>query len=262
MNEYYPDSSDQQYPRQGKLVLPAHHDAVRPSSDDAQTTSMPLGQSPSSPYRSPVSPDLLAQHYASSAYVSGKLRPRTGTNPAQLILLIAIIVVLIATGSVAYAAVTVLGPTATKSGNTAAAAKATSAALNARASATALAMATPTPSPTMAPTAIPTFDGGPLKLTIEDLPHSVNNGDSGPVTVQTNASGISVHLEVTYDVAAPPYKYTSDTQVTDASGVATLTWNVEINPTKRKTNAQVVAITQESNGQQIESEPVNVRIYR
>jgi hypothetical protein len=118
------------------------------------------------------------------------------------------------------------------------------------------------PSPTATPKPILTFDGGPLTLTIEDLPNSVDNNTGGPVTVQTNASDIPVHLEVTYSVAEPPFNFTSDTQMTNNQGVATLTWNVQINPTKRKTNAQVVAVAQEPDGQQVQSDTVNVRIIQ
>jgi hypothetical protein len=251
MNDYRPEPSDQYSPQPRKLVLPAYQDATSPASEDAKTTYIPMGQAASSPYDSPVRPEQLMQNYASSAY--GKVKPRSRNSPAQLILLIAIIVVLIATGSVAYAAVSVVGPALTKSssGTTQA---------NKQASATALPTATPIPSPTATPKPISTFDGAPLKLTIEDLPHTVNNGDSGDVTVQTNATGIPVHLEVTY--AAPPFKFTSNTQMTDDQGVATLTWNVQINPTKRKTNSLVVAIAQEPNGQTVKSDTVNVRIIR
>jgi hypothetical protein len=259
MNEYYPQSPDQYNPQSGKLVLPAYNDATLPSSEDAKTTYIPMGQSPSSPYDSPVRPEPLMQNYAASSYASGQLKPRSRSNPAQLILLIAIIVVLIATGSVAYAAVTVIGPTLTKS-NSAATQANTSAAASTQASATVVPTATPVPSPTPGPTPISTFDGAPLTLTIEDLPNEVNNGDSGPVTVQTNAAGIPVHLQVTY--AAPPFSYTSETQVTDANGQATLTWDVQINPKKRRTNAQVVAVAQESNGQQVQSDTLDVKILR
>jgi hypothetical protein len=252
MNDYYPGSSDQYNPQSGKLVLPAYHEATLPASEDAKTAYIPMGQSPSSPYDSPVRPELLMQNYASSAYSSDKLKPRSRTSPAQLILVIAIIVVLIATGSVAFAAVSLLGPTLTKGGS--ATTQANSANTQARATVLPTAMPSPTPKP------ISTFDGAPLMLTIQGLPHSVNNGDSGDVMVQTNAAGIPVHLQVTY--AAPPYNYTSDTQMTDTNGVATLTWNVQINPTKRRTNAQVVAIAQEPTGQQIQSDTVNVRINR
>jgi hypothetical protein len=256
MNDYHPESSDQYNPQSGKLVLPAYHDSTLPASEDAKTTYIPMGQSPSSPYDSPVRPEPLMQNYASSAYPSGKLKSRSRSNSAQLILLIAIIVVLIATGSVAYAAVTLVGPSLTKSSS--ATTQANRSAANTQASATAL--PTATPMPTATPKPISTFDGARLTLTIEDLPNSVNNGDSGDVTVQTNASGIPVHLQVTY--AASPFKYTSDTQMTDAQGAATLTWNVQINPTKRKTNAKVVAVAQEPNGQQVQSDTVNVRIIR
>lgn len=260
MNDHYPESSDQYNPQAGKLVLPAYHDATLPASEDAKTTYIPMGQSPSSPYNSPVRPEQLIQNYASSYNPSGKLRPRSRSNPAQLILLIAIIVVLVATGSVAYAAVSLYGPSLTKSGSAATQANGA----HTQASATALPTATPipSPSPTAIPTPISTFDGGPLTLTIEDLPNTVNNGDSGSVNVQTNASGIPVHLQVTYSVAQPPFNYTSDTQMTDDQGMATLAWNVQINPTKRKTNAQVVAIAQEPNGQTVQSDTVNVRIIR
>src|SRR5713226_3418080 len=104
MNEYYPESPDQYNP-QGKLVLPAYHDSTLPSSENAQTTYIPMGQSPSSPYDSPVRPEQLMQQYTASSYSSGKLTRRTRTSPAQLMLVIAIIVVLVATGSVAFAAV-------------------------------------------------------------------------------------------------------------------------------------------------------------
>jgi hypothetical protein len=119
MNDNYPESSDLYNPQSGKLVLPAYHDATLPASGDAKTTYIPMGQSPSSPYDSPVRPELLMQNYASSSYSSGKLKSRSRTSPAQLILLIAIIVVLIATGSVAYAALTVFGPSLARSGSAA-----------------------------------------------------------------------------------------------------------------------------------------------
>jgi hypothetical protein len=257
MNEIYPQSPDQYSPQSGKLVLPAYNDTTLPSSEDAKTTYIPMGPSASSPYDTPVRPELLMQNYAASSYASGKLKPRSRSNPAQLILLIAIVVVLIATGSVAYAAMTVLGPTLTKS-NSAATQANHSAASSTRATATVV--PTTMPSPTPSPTPITTFNGAPLTLKIEGLPHSVDNGSSGPVTVQTNAGGIPVHLEVTY--AAPPYNYTSGTQMTDANGVATLTWDVQINPTKKKTNAQVVAVAQEPNGQQVQSDTIDVKVFR
>lgn len=253
MNDYQPEPSDQYSPQPRKLVLPGYQDATSPASEDAKTTYIPMGQAASSPYDSPVRPEQLMQNYAPSAY--DKVKPRSRTSPAQLILLIAIIVVLIATGSVAYAAVSLVGPSLTKSSSGATQAKT-------QASATALPTATPIPSPTATPTPKPisTFDGAPLSLKFENLPHSVNNGESGDVTVQTNASGIPVHLQVTY--AAPPFNFTSDTQMTDDNGEVTLTWSVQINPTKKRTNAQVVAVAQEPNGQQVQSNKVNVRINR
>src|SRR5579884_2341467 len=97
MNNYDPDPQDQYKPQSGKLILPAYHDATLPASEDAKTTYIPMGQSPSSPYNSPVRPEQPMQNYASSYNPSGKLKPRSRSSPAQLILLIAIIVVLIAT---------------------------------------------------------------------------------------------------------------------------------------------------------------------
>src|SRR5438105_24449 len=147
MNDYHPEPSDQYNPQSGKLVLPAYNDSTLPASEDAKTTYIPMGQAPSSPNNSPVRPELLMQNYAPSSYSSDKLKPRSRTSPVQLILVIAIIVVLIATGSVAYAAVTLFGPAAKGS-------SATPQANKASASATAaLPTATPMPSPTAAPTA-------------------------------------------------------------------------------------------------------------
>jgi len=88
----------------------------------------------------------------------------------------------------------------------------------------------------------------------------VNNNTSFPVTVQANQPGVQVQLAVTY--AAPPNTYTSATQVTDNNGMATLTWDIQIFAFKNKTNAHVMVVGQDQNGQQVQSQQVNVKVLR
>ena len=277
MNENYPEFPDQ-YNSQGKLVLPAYHDSIAPLDQDAQTAYVSSGQEPYAPYNPPIYPEqqFMGHYYEPPVNPSSGYARRKRVDSAHLILIIAIIVVMIATGSLAVAAVTIFGPAAAQGnhttvqsggspgGNTQAGGSASQASATAMPSPTLQPTATPMPSPTPSPAASPSptqnANTGPLTLTITGLPNEVNNNTSIPVTVQTNQPGVQVQLAVTY--AAPPNTYTSATQVTDNNGMATLTWDVQIFAFKSKTNAHVMVVGQDQNGQQVQSQQINVKVLK
>jgi hypothetical protein len=118
----------------------------------------------------------------------------------------------------------------------------------------------PTSEPTVTLTPTPTIpSGGPLSVQITSVPLVVNNNTVVPVGVTTNQVGIIVQLFVTY--SAPPGFYTSGQQLTDGSGMASLSWSIHVlSRSNTLVTARLVAIARTQNGQQTISPPVTVHI--
>nr|BBH94177.1 hypothetical protein KTA_23760 [Thermogemmatispora argillosa] len=91
---------------------------------------------------------------------------------------------------------------------------------------------------------------------ISGLPSTVENNSDVTVTVITNQPNSFVQLQVTYNVA--PF-VTVVNGTTDASGMATLTWHVQVFSTSRRAQARVHATVFGPNGA-ASSNTVTVRI--
>ncbi len=130
---------------------------------------------------------------------------------------------------------------------------------------------TPIPEPTDTPTPIPTATptpaqpspppAGPLTVQITDIAGNVRNNDTLPVTV-TSAPGATVKLTISYSNAFPFFSET-ETVTTGANGMATINWDVNVQPIRqnmRTVNARVTAVAQGANGQVVQSRPATVKI--
>jgi eukaryotic-like serine/threonine-protein kinase len=82
---------------------------------------------------------------------------------------------------------------------------------------------TATPGATATPSPDPTPQPAPLSVSINNPPSSVYKIDQVNVDVTANRTGVSVTLQVEYDVDPP---YSSQPVNTSSNGQATLTWNV------------------------------------
>lgn len=138
------------------------------------------------------------------------------------------------------------------------------------------ATATPVPTPIPTPTAVitpspivtapaiiqPTPNPDQrLTAQIGPLPAQINNNVIVPVTVTTNQPGATVSLFVTY--SAIPILYTSNPQITDASGSTTFSWSVHertFSPFTRMVAANLTAIVRYQGRQQATSQTMTVHI--
>jgi hypothetical protein len=121
---------------------------------------------------------------------------------------------------------------------------------------------TPTsgPSPTAppSPTASP-GPGGALTVQITSYSSIVLNGSRTNVTVTTNQPGVTVWLQIRYNVQ--PFKASAGPQTTDANGNATLSWLVAVSSFgHRSAQATVIAVAMDQNGQSVFSSPVTIQI--
>jgi hypothetical protein len=110
-----------------------------------------------------------------------------------------------------------------------------------------------------APQTTPTLTGaGSLTIQIINISDSVESGTTAQVQVKTSEPGVSVKLQVTYNVS--PFFSTSSSQTTDGDGQATIDWSVNISSFGHKTHATVTVVAIDQNGQQATSDPVTVTI--
>ena len=108
------------------------------------------------------------------------------------------------------------------------------------------------------PSPTPNPGGGPLTITVTNIPTQVVNSSVVSVSVNTSLPNITVTLGVYYNVA--PYRYVSAPVTTDGNGNAVLSWSVAVIMNGRHTRAFVFAVAQDQNGQKAQSQAVTVQI--
>jgi hypothetical protein len=104
----------------------------------------------------------------------------------------------------------------------------------------------------------PSASVGVLTVQMIDVPNHVVNGTTVQVQARTSKPGVTVNLQVSYQV--PPFSSTSGPQTTDVNGLATIDWPVNISSFGHKTSATVVVVATDQSGRQIMSSPVTVTI--
>lgn len=128
---------------------------------------------------------------------------------------------------------------------------------------TPLPMPTVVPTPTVIPSPTATDNNGPLIVQITNLPTTVDNHTTVPVTVNANQPGTSVSLTVFY-FGAQPVTFQAGPQSVDANGNTTFDWNIEESGFgsffKRHVTARVVANAQDQNGNTANSNVVTVQV--
>jgi hypothetical protein len=97
---------------------------------------------------------------------------------------------------------------------------------------------------------------GQFAVQISGVPNSVPNDSDVVVTVTCDLPNAGVQLQVSYNVA--PFFYITGGN-TDANGVATLTWHVQVFSLSRRAQARVKAVVFGPDGQ-ASSETLTVRI--
>lgn len=114
-------------------------------------------------------------------------------------------------------------------------------------------------SPTVTAEATGTAQSGQFSLQITAIPAQVDNYTTVQVSVSSTQPDVSIKLQVTYTVF--PYNYTAR-GTADGSGQATINWRVRVVNTARTDQvlAQVVAVSQDQNGQQVTSQTVTVKV--
>ncbi|HEY7417855.1 MAG TPA: hypothetical protein VH593_21910 [Ktedonobacteraceae bacterium] len=117
----------------------------------------------------------------------------------------------------------------------------------------------PTATSPSAPTATSTpKNASVLTVQITSIPNSVVNGTTVKAQIQTSKPGVSVKLQVTYQIS--PFSSTSTSQITDNNGQATINWPLNVASFNGKTHATVTAVATDQNGQQVTSNPMTVTI--
>lgn len=248
-----PDQDTQGLPEQsGKLVLPA------PPNEGQYLQ----------PYITPIRPEQLIRRPASSNASHGlftRLGQTWRRDPAYWILSLAIVLVVIASiAFVALGASTFLGtPNPNKSGVNQVGLKpivtpTTPADPNQQ----------PTPNKSGLPAAIPTTalqmtptvdPNQALSVHITSIPMTVANNSKPHIVVQTSEPGVTVSIQVKYNVA--PFVYQSTAHTTNGKGSATLSWTVKVLLGKGKKGQAVVTITaRDRTGQTATSQLVVVTV--
>ncbi|HEU0002804.1 MAG TPA: hypothetical protein VFQ36_17980 [Ktedonobacteraceae bacterium] len=111
---------------------------------------------------------------------------------------------------------------------------------------------TATTQPTMQP-------GGQLTLQITGYPAAVNNNSRVDITVSTNQPGISVYLQIRYNVQ--PSRGFAGPGTTDANGNVTIPWTVLVFSFGHKNvQATLTAVGTDQNGQHVNSAPVVIQV--
>ncbi len=112
------------------------------------------------------------------------------------------------------------------------------------------------PTATVQPTVQP---GGQLALQINNAPGAVNNNSRVDITVSSNQPGVSVYLQIHYNVQ--PSRGFAGPSTTDANGNATITWSVFVFAIgRRNVQATLTAIATGQNGQRVSSNPVVIQV--
>lgn len=114
--------------------------------------------------------------------------------------------------------------------------------------------------PSLGPTATGTVQSdGQLTLQITGFPAVVNNNSRVDITVSTNQPGISVYLQIHYNVQ--PTRAFAGPGTTDGNGNVTIPWSVLVFSFGRKNvQATLTAIGTDQNGQHVSSAPVVVQV--
>ncbi len=122
------------------------------------------------------------------------------------------------------------------------------------------AQSTPSLGSTTTDTTQPTVQpGGQLTLQITGFPATVNNNSRVDITVSTNQPGVSVSLQIRYNVQ--PARANAGPGTTDANGDVTIPWSVFVFSFNRKNvQATLTAIATDQNGQHVSSAPVVVQV--
>lgn len=136
---------------------------------------------------------------------------------------------------------------------------------NARGINTSTPMPTPTLTPTPTPTPMPTPTPTPtvVQLTVEitnKIPNPVQEGATVPVDVKTSTSGVTVHLSIIYIRNRQQTTGQTQDQSTDGQGNATISWSVPLFLPGATVTAQVIAIAQDQQGNQVKSQTVTVNV--
>jgi hypothetical protein len=119
---------------------------------------------------------------------------------------------------------------------------------------------TPSLGPTATATVQPTMQpGGQLTLQITNYPGTVNNNSTVDITVSANQPGITVYLQIHYNVQ--PSRGFAGPGTTDANGNVTIPWTVSVFSFARKNiQATLTAIATDQNGQHVSSNPVVIQV--
>lgn len=104
----------------------------------------------------------------------------------------------------------------------------------------------------------PTPGNGQLTVQINGIPSHVQNNSTIPVSITTSEPNVTVNLYVVYN--APPYRYLSNSHITDGNGNVIIDWTVSVFVISRHAQAVVYAIATDQNGQRAQAQPVSVQI--
>ena len=263
MDDMYNEGQNH-YGSQGKLVLSSHPDgSVPPHPLNGETSFMPAGSDQTSfmPAGAPPFAPGGSGYYPQGQPKKG-LFQKLRTDPAYQVLAVAIVVVLIASGSlVAFASTGMMGTGPNHGSSNQPQAKVQSSPVTHATQAptqapTPIAMPTQAP-PTQAPAPVmqPTQAPNPMKLTVAftNVPAQVNNGTTTQIVVQTEP-GAMVQFDVTYPLGSggTPVQMT---QMADNNGMATFNWTATVQPMlNNMTNvtAHLTATAVNNNGQAVQ----------
>jgi hypothetical protein len=95
---------------------------------------------------------------------------------------------------------------------------------------------------------------------ITGIPGQVSNNSTVQVNVATSEPGVTVRLQVTYNVY--PYYYQSGAQMTGGDGNATLDWRVQVSGFRvKRVTARVIAVATDGSGQYATSSAAFVQVF-
>ena len=122
------------------------------------------------------------------------------------------------------------------------------------------AQSTPSLGSTSTATVQPTMQpGGQLTLQITGYPAAVDNNSRVDITVSTNQPGISVYLQIRYNVQ--PSRGFAGPGTTDANGNVTIPWSVlALAFGHKNVQATLTAVGTDQNGQHVNSAPVVIQV--
>lgn len=266
MDDMYNEGQNH-YGSQGKLVLSSRTDSSSPShplngetsfmpAGDGQTSFMPAGAPPFAPGGS--------GYYPQGQPKKG-LFQKLRTDPAYQVLAVAIVVVLIASGSlVAFAATGMMNTGSNHGSPNQQQAKVQSSPVT-HATPAPTQAPTPTmmptqqvptqaPAPVTQPTQAPTNPMGNLTVAFVGAPGQVNNGQTTTITVQTNQAGVAVQLAVTYTGAIGNSIVQPPIATTNNAGIANFQWTANATPfnvNNPNVTAHLTVTAMNNNGQPV-----------